>query len=150
MYLLCQEIDRVLRVGGRYICVSLLQEHILVKLLEFFPTAGWMFRVCRCIEAEQRSARSGDGAGLPVFIVICTKFKKLPNVQPVSSFFTTEYLLLLLKDSVQYFLAFYHTKCLLHHCIIHLSITYNDCLLVKIFCLFLQNNMKSKWYCYYA
>ncbi|GFG39691.1 hypothetical protein Cfor_05238 [Coptotermes formosanus] len=80
---LFHEIDRVLRVGGRYICVSLLQEHILVKLLEFFPTAGWMFRVCRCIEAERKSARSGDGAGLPVFVVVCTKFKKLPDVQPI-------------------------------------------------------------------
>ncbi|XP_021914194.1 methyltransferase-like protein 13 isoform X2 [Zootermopsis nevadensis] len=80
---LFNEIDRVLRVGGRYICVSLLQDHILVKLLEFFPTAGWMLRVCRCIEAEHRSAQSGDGACLPVFIVVCTKFKKLPNIQPV-------------------------------------------------------------------
>ncbi|XP_069674155.1 eEF1A lysine and N-terminal methyltransferase homolog isoform X1 [Periplaneta americana] len=80
---LFQEIDRVLRIGGRYVCISLLQEHILVKLLDFFPTAGWMFRVCRCMEAEQKSAESGEGAGLPVFIVVCTKFKKLPNVQPV-------------------------------------------------------------------
>ncbi|XP_033608724.1 eEF1A lysine and N-terminal methyltransferase homolog isoform X3 [Cryptotermes secundus] len=77
------EIDRVLRVGGRYICISLLQEHILATLLEFFPTAGWMFRVCRCIEAEQKSPQSGDGAGLPVFIIVCTKFRKLPSVQPV-------------------------------------------------------------------
>ncbi|KAJ9601480.1 hypothetical protein L9F63_000363 [Diploptera punctata] len=80
---LFNEIDRVLRVGGRYVCVSLLQEHILLKLLDFFPAVGWMFRVCRCIEAEQKAAKSGDGAGLPVFVVVCTKFKKLPNVEPV-------------------------------------------------------------------
>ena len=80
-----KEIDRVLRVGGRYVCVSLLQEHILLKLLQFFPAAGWMFRVCRCVEAGEKAANSGESVGLPVFVVVCTKFKKLPNVEPVSN-----------------------------------------------------------------
>ena len=31
------EISRVLRLGGRYICVSLAQEHILKKVLQYFP-----------------------------------------------------------------------------------------------------------------
>ena len=31
------EINRVLRVGGRYVCVSLAQEHILKKVLDYFP-----------------------------------------------------------------------------------------------------------------
>ena len=31
------EIDRVLKPMGRYLCISLLQEHILNKVLEFFP-----------------------------------------------------------------------------------------------------------------
>ena len=30
------EIDRVLKLMGRYVCISLLQEHILNKVLEFF------------------------------------------------------------------------------------------------------------------
>ena len=30
------EIDRVLRVGGRYICVSLAQEHIIKKVIKHF------------------------------------------------------------------------------------------------------------------
>ena len=30
------EIDRVLRVGGRYICVSLAQEHIIRKVIKHF------------------------------------------------------------------------------------------------------------------
>ena len=30
------EIDRVLKPMGRYLCISLLQEHILNKVLEFF------------------------------------------------------------------------------------------------------------------
>ncbi|CAG2062883.1 unnamed protein product [Timema podura] len=42
-----------------------------------------MLRVCRCEEAEQKTAQAGEGAGLPVFLVVCTKFKKLPNMRPV-------------------------------------------------------------------
>ena len=30
------EVDRVLKPMGRYLCISLLQEHILDKVLEFF------------------------------------------------------------------------------------------------------------------
>ena len=30
------EISRVLRVGGRYVCVSLAQEHILYKIIHHF------------------------------------------------------------------------------------------------------------------
>ena len=30
------EIMRVLRVGGRYVCISLAQEHILNKLTDYF------------------------------------------------------------------------------------------------------------------
>ena len=32
------EISRVLRVGGRYVCVSLGQEHILDKVVKHFAT----------------------------------------------------------------------------------------------------------------
>ncbi|KAK7861620.1 hypothetical protein R5R35_010125 [Gryllus longicercus] len=80
---LLNEVDRVLRIGGRYVCVSLLQEHILEKLLEFSERVGWMFRVCRCVEAEQKTEQNGDGGSFPVFVVVCTKFKKLPNSSQV-------------------------------------------------------------------
>lgn len=72
------EIDRVLRVGGRYIVVSLLQKHILEGLLNRFALDNWMFRVVRCIEAEEKTAEDGDRS-LPVFMVIITKFQKLPS-----------------------------------------------------------------------
>ncbi|MPD06879.1 Methyltransferase-like protein 13 [Portunus trituberculatus] len=42
-----EEVSRVLRVGGRFVCVSLLQEHILRHILRWFPARGWMVRVCR-------------------------------------------------------------------------------------------------------
>jgi ubiquinone/menaquinone biosynthesis C-methylase UbiE len=31
------EIGRVLKLGGRYICISLMQDHILNKVLQYFP-----------------------------------------------------------------------------------------------------------------
>lgn len=74
------EMDRVLRVGGRYIIISLLQKHIIAGLLKRFAMNNWMFRVVRCIEAEEKTAAdSTDKTVLPVFMVIATKFQKLPT-----------------------------------------------------------------------
>ncbi|XP_044267613.1 eEF1A lysine and N-terminal methyltransferase homolog [Tribolium madens] len=72
------EIQRVLKLAGRYICVSLLQEHILKMLLNYFPTNNWMFRIVRCFEAEAKTSENGENT-MPVFLVICTKFKILPR-----------------------------------------------------------------------
>lgn len=75
-----EEMDRVLRIGGRYIVISLLQKHIIDGLLKRFALNHWMFRVVRSIEAEERTAAdSSDKSVLPVFMVIATKFQKLPS-----------------------------------------------------------------------
>lgn len=74
------EVGRVLRLGGRYICISLLQDHILRKMLAYFANTNWMFRIVRCHEAEQKTADSGESTVMPVFAVIVTKFKLLPQV----------------------------------------------------------------------
>lgn len=79
------EIQRVLRTGGRYICISLLQEHIMKALLDYFPTNNWMFRVVRCFEAEKKAYESGENP-MPVFVIICTKFKSLPNMVSILQF----------------------------------------------------------------
>lgn len=74
------EISRVLKTMGRYVCVSLLQEHIVKALLKFFPAENFLFRVVRCLEAEQKtSSTNEDGSSMPVFIVVATKFSKLPS-----------------------------------------------------------------------
>lgn len=70
------EIDRVLRIGGRYVCVSLLQKHIIEAMVKRFAENNWMFRVVRCHDAEKSS--DNDGSPLPVFMVIATKLQKLP------------------------------------------------------------------------
>lgn len=73
------EIKRVLKLGGRFVCVSLLQSHILSKLLETFCDKSWMFRVVRCHEAEEKNSEDSDGMTLPVFVVVATKFKEMPQ-----------------------------------------------------------------------
>lgn len=80
-----QEITRVLRNGGRYICISLLQEHILRHLLSYFPNVGFMFRIVRCHEAEAKT-RAEEGSSIPVFAVIATKFANLPQTVMLYSF----------------------------------------------------------------
>ncbi|CAH2001857.1 unnamed protein product [Acanthoscelides obtectus] len=72
------EVTRVLKNGGRYICVSLLQEHILRYMLQYFPSNNYMFRAVRCFEAEKKAIENGESC-MPVFMVICTKFSALPR-----------------------------------------------------------------------
>jgi len=86
---LLQEIDRVLRVGGRYICISLLQPHILSHLLDKLPVPapegfGWPFRICHCAEASAANAQANSaGPTMPVFFVVSTKFKAMPGMKSV-------------------------------------------------------------------
>ncbi|GFU29034.1 eEF1A lysine and N-terminal methyltransferase, partial [Nephila pilipes] len=72
------QIDRVLRNGGRYLCFSLLQEHVLNKLLEWFTDKGWLIRFHRC---EQAEAKHEDSLAFPVYAVVITKLKKIPGTQ---------------------------------------------------------------------
>ncbi|NWQ84135.1 MET13 protein, partial [Columbina picui] len=68
------EISRVLQVGGRYLCVSLAQAHVLRKAVEYFSQEGWVVRV-------HQVAGSGDKQQfvLPVFVYVMTKFRKIPG-----------------------------------------------------------------------
>uniref|UniRef100_A0A8D8LYB9 Methyltransferase-like protein 13 n=1 Tax=Cacopsylla melanoneura TaxID=428564 RepID=A0A8D8LYB9_9HEMI len=79
---LFKEVDRLLKQGGRYIIISLLQEHIVRHLSTYFNSLGWMLRITRCKEAEHSAGRS---LIQPVFVVVVTKFKKNPNITPVSN-----------------------------------------------------------------
>lgn len=85
------EISRVLRNGGRYICISLLQEHILKTVLEYFPNNNWMLRIVRCFEAENKALNAGESS-MPVFMVVCTKFKALPSLVSTMRFTTIEFI----------------------------------------------------------
>ena len=80
-FFLMQEISRVLRFGGRYICISLLQPHILDYIVKWFNGNGWPVRILRCKEAEEN--KSPEERIFPVFAVVATKFKKMPNMPTV-------------------------------------------------------------------
>lgn len=41
------EISRTLRHGGRYVCITLAQEHVLRRLISFFSKVGWVLRIVR-------------------------------------------------------------------------------------------------------
>ncbi|XP_048353479.1 eEF1A lysine and N-terminal methyltransferase isoform X1 [Sphaerodactylus townsendi] len=71
------EIARVLQFGGRYLCVSLAQAHVLKAALEYFSKEGWMIRIHQASEKEA-AASEGEFA-LPVFVYVMTKMKQVPN-----------------------------------------------------------------------
>ncbi|KAK8786005.1 eEF1A lysine and N-terminal methyltransferase-like [Amblyomma americanum] len=80
------EVSRVLRVGGRFVCISLLQTHVLEALLKWFcsdPSWTWVIRVHRCVDAEKVDEGTSRLV-LPVFVVVFTKLKRLPGLETVT------------------------------------------------------------------
>ena len=78
------EISRVLKYFGRYVCISLLQEHVLERFLHWFinENPNWICRIHRCqqIMRQQQQQQDLDFVNFPVFIVTCLKMKtKLPE-----------------------------------------------------------------------
>lgn len=84
LYAVLKEVSRVLRVGGRFLCISLLQTHVLQALLKWFSSDSawtWVIRFHRCEDAEVQDA---SRLVLPVFIVVFTKLKRLPGLETVT------------------------------------------------------------------
>ncbi|KAK3516608.1 hypothetical protein QTP70_021942 [Hemibagrus guttatus] len=70
------EVARVLAVGGRYVCVTLAQEHVIKLAVEHFAEAGFAIRIH---SLSQRNPDSDSSSfALPVFVLICTKFRQPP------------------------------------------------------------------------
>lgn len=75
-----KEVKRVLKNGGRFVIISLLQAHILDTILSFFPSNNFLLRIVRCLEAEQKTSETNeDRSSMPVFVIVATKFTKLPT-----------------------------------------------------------------------
>ena len=81
VYKLFSEIERVLRLGGRYICISLLQPHILNHLVEWFVDHGWPLRILRCSDVD--ASKAPEDRIFPVFAIVATKFRKMNDMKPV-------------------------------------------------------------------
>ncbi|MEE6496117.1 hypothetical protein FKM82_002233 [Ascaphus truei] len=75
------EIGRVLQYGGRYLCVSLAQAHVLEKLVGHFSQGGWMVRVHRILEGD--GLESGSQFPMPVFVFVMTKVRQMPGFPQV-------------------------------------------------------------------
>ena len=67
---------RVMKVGGRYLCVSLAQDHVLECLMDNFKE-GWLVRVH--VVAIEISEEAGLGGELPVFVFVMTKMATIPG-----------------------------------------------------------------------
>ena len=63
-------VQRILKVGGRFICFSFATEDILDKLLHYF-SSGWFFRV-HLVNTE---TLGGKSVPLPLFCFVLTKTK---------------------------------------------------------------------------
>ncbi|XP_060934344.1 eEF1A lysine and N-terminal methyltransferase [Limanda limanda] len=73
------EVGRVVRVGGRYVCVTLAQESVIKLAVEHFVQLGWAVRL-HCLQGE--SGKEEDSFSLPVFVLVCTKFRQ-PMPTPI-------------------------------------------------------------------
>ena len=71
----------MLKLGGRYICISLLQPHILNHMVTWFVDHGWPLRLLRCIDVEL--SKPAEDRIFPVFAIIATKFRKMNNMTPI-------------------------------------------------------------------
>ena len=76
---LFNEVERILKIGGRYVCVSLAQEHILDKLMLSFES-GWVVRVHK---VDQEAKGGSVGSRLPVFVFIMTKMATIQGRPPI-------------------------------------------------------------------
>lgn len=79
------EVARVLKVGGRFVCVSLLQKHVLNSVLNWFLADlnwAWVIRFYRCEEAEK--VEGGARLLLPIFVVVFVKLRRLPGLETVT------------------------------------------------------------------
>ncbi|XP_049588046.1 eEF1A lysine and N-terminal methyltransferase [Syngnathus scovelli] len=78
------EVGRVLSVGGRYVCITLAQESVIRLAVEHFVQLGWAVRL-HCLQEETSAEEDGDSFVLPIFILICTKFRQ-PMPTPILEF----------------------------------------------------------------
>ncbi|XP_005867715.1 PREDICTED: methyltransferase-like protein 13 [Myotis brandtii] len=73
------EVGRVLQVGGRYLCISLAQAHVLKKAVGHFSREGWMVRVHQVASSQDQVLEAESRFPLPVFAFIMTKFRPIPG-----------------------------------------------------------------------
>ncbi|KAL7292719.1 hypothetical protein TKK_0013842 [Trichogramma kaykai] len=85
-----EEIKSVLKSNGRYICISLLQEHILKTVITNL-SQSCAIRIIRCHDVESKALDQNESS-IPVFMVVATKFSKLHAPVRLNDEYNFEYL----------------------------------------------------------
>ncbi|XP_076821478.1 eEF1A lysine and N-terminal methyltransferase-like [Clavelina lepadiformis] len=71
-----KEIERVLRLGGRYICITLAQDPLVSTVLQYLKVTDWLLRVHKVSVSYHKDY---DKIQMPVFAIVLTKFRNLPR-----------------------------------------------------------------------
>lgn len=74
--LMLDEVSRCTKLGGRYLCLTLAQDHVLNKLLEYFPKNNWLLRVHRVWTSDDDNDVNCGAPKMPLFMFVMTKFAK--------------------------------------------------------------------------
>lgn len=48
---------------------------------------GWMIRISRCWDVEKKNIAEKGCLTMPVFMIVCVKFRKVKDAQPVSCYY---------------------------------------------------------------
>ncbi|KAE8610735.1 hypothetical protein XENTR_v10012226 [Xenopus tropicalis] len=75
------EIGRLLTCGGRFLCVSLAQAHVLEKLVGHFSQGGFMIRVHQVMQGS--TSESDSQFPMPVFVFVMTKVRQISGFPTV-------------------------------------------------------------------
>ena len=64
--------------GGRFLCITLAQHHVLGALTQMFAAGGWALRFHDLIVKSTASVGRRGPAPPPVFVAVATKLRLIP------------------------------------------------------------------------
>uniref|UniRef100_A0A8C4QPQ6 eEF1A lysine and N-terminal methyltransferase n=1 Tax=Eptatretus burgeri TaxID=7764 RepID=A0A8C4QPQ6_EPTBU len=72
------EMERLLQHGGRFLCITLAQHHVLGALTQMFAAGGWALRFHDLTVKSTASVGRRGPAPPPVFVAVATKLRLIP------------------------------------------------------------------------
>uniref|UniRef100_UPI00358E242F eEF1A lysine and N-terminal methyltransferase-like isoform X2 n=1 Tax=Myxine glutinosa TaxID=7769 RepID=UPI00358E242F len=72
------EMERLLQHGGRFLCITLAQHHVLGALTQMFAAGGWALRFHDLTVTSSASVGRRGPAPPPVFVAVATKLRLIP------------------------------------------------------------------------
>ncbi|XP_033642864.1 eEF1A lysine and N-terminal methyltransferase-like [Asterias rubens] len=75
------EVCRILKMGGRFVCLTIAADHATRHLLKHFTESGWLVRLHKIsIEGREKNDATKPTCKVPVFAFVFTKFKSMPGI----------------------------------------------------------------------